>query len=58
MATVSVIGTGTIGLSWIALFAAHGLRVRVNSRRPDAELVVRRALELYGPALPGGTEPA
>ncbi|MEU3052014.1 3-hydroxyacyl-CoA dehydrogenase NAD-binding domain-containing protein [Streptomyces griseus] len=50
--TVTVIGAGTIGLSWIALFLGHGLRVRVNSRRPDAERIVQDALELYAPFLP------
>lgn len=50
--TVTVIGAGTIGLSWIALFLGHGLRVRVNSRRPQAERIVRDALRLHAPFLP------
>jgi ketoreductase RED1 len=54
---VTVIGTGTIGLGWIALFAAHGMPVRVNSRRPDAEQVVRAGLEMLAPALPGAPAP-
>ncbi|MEE1929386.1 3-hydroxyacyl-CoA dehydrogenase NAD-binding domain-containing protein [Streptomyces sp. TRM 70351] len=52
--TVAVIGAGTIGLGWIALFLAHGLRVVVNSRRPEAERIVRDSLELSAPYLPGG----
>ncbi|KFG71593.1 3-hydroxyacyl-CoA dehydrogenase NAD-binding domain-containing protein [Streptomyces mutabilis] len=53
--TVTVIGAGTIGLGWIALFLGHGLRVRVNSRRPEAASIVAEALELYAPYLPDGT---
>ena len=52
--TVAVIGAGTIGLGWAALFASAGLRVRVNSRRPDAEKHVRAAFELYAASLPSG----
>ncbi|MEU5423434.1 3-hydroxyacyl-CoA dehydrogenase NAD-binding domain-containing protein [Streptomyces sp. NPDC001407] len=56
---VTVIGAGTIGLSWITLFLAHGRRVRVNSRRPDAAEVVARGVELFAPTLPhGGADPA
>ncbi|WKK27515.1 3-hydroxyacyl-CoA dehydrogenase NAD-binding domain-containing protein [Streptomyces olivoreticuli] len=55
---VTVIGAGTIGLSWITLFLAHGRRVRVNSRRPDAEEVVARGVGLFAPTLPhGGADP-
>ena len=53
--TVTVIGAGTIGLGWIALFLGHGLRVRVNSRRADAPAHVNEALELLSPFLPEGT---
>ncbi len=53
--TVAVIGAGTIGLGWISLFLARGLRVRVNSRRPDAERIVRESLELHAPFLPPGS---
>ncbi|MGA4727442.1 3-hydroxyacyl-CoA dehydrogenase NAD-binding domain-containing protein [Micromonospora taraxaci] len=58
MGAVVVIGAGTIGTGWIALFTAHGLPVRVTSRRPDAEKVVRAGLELFAPALPGAPDPA
>lgn len=30
----AVIGAGTIGLSWAALFASKGMAVRVNDPRP------------------------
>lgn len=54
--TVTVVGAGTIGLGWIALFLGHGLRVRVNSRRPDAPRIVQEALDLFAPFLPEGSE--
>ncbi|GCB46922.1 3-hydroxyacyl-CoA dehydrogenase NAD-binding domain-containing protein [Streptomyces sp. NL15-2K] len=53
--TVTVIGAGTIGLGWITLFLGHGMRVRVNSRRPEAPSAVRRGIELFAPFLPEGT---
>ncbi|WP_030735501.1 3-hydroxyacyl-CoA dehydrogenase NAD-binding domain-containing protein [Streptomyces sp. NRRL S-31] len=57
--TVTVIGAGTIGLGWIALFLGHGLRVRVNSRRADAPRIVAEALDLFAPFLPeGSADPA
>ena len=34
--TVAVLGTGTIGASWTALFLAHGLHVRAWDPAPDA----------------------
>ncbi|MDQ7905141.1 3-hydroxyacyl-CoA dehydrogenase NAD-binding domain-containing protein [Phytohabitans sp. ZYX-F-186] len=52
--TATIIGAGTIGLGWTTLFLAHGLRVRVNSRRADAERIVRDGLALFAPTLPGG----
>ncbi|MFE6721713.1 3-hydroxyacyl-CoA dehydrogenase NAD-binding domain-containing protein [Streptomyces albidoflavus] len=54
--TVTVVGAGTIGLGWIALFLGYGLRVRVNSRRAEAPRIVQEALELFAPHLPEGTE--
>ncbi|MER5809354.1 3-hydroxyacyl-CoA dehydrogenase NAD-binding domain-containing protein [Streptomyces sp. NPDC002033] len=51
---VAVIGAGTIGLGWIALFLGHGLTVRVNSRRADAPRVVAEGLRLLAPYLPDG----
>ncbi|WP_338693521.1 3-hydroxyacyl-CoA dehydrogenase NAD-binding domain-containing protein [Streptomyces sp. Q6] len=52
--TAAVIGTGTIALGWIALFAARGLDVRVSSTRSDAEAHVRAELVRYAATLPEG----
>ncbi|MEU5439075.1 3-hydroxyacyl-CoA dehydrogenase NAD-binding domain-containing protein [Streptomyces sp. NPDC020719] len=52
--TAAVLGTGTIALGWIALFAARGLQVRISSTRPDAREHVTAALGLYARSLPGG----
>ncbi|MFF7720062.1 3-hydroxyacyl-CoA dehydrogenase NAD-binding domain-containing protein [Streptomyces luteogriseus] len=49
--TAAVIGAGTIGLSWTALFAAHGLTVRVSDPREDLAEAVTDALEQYAPHL-------
>ncbi|MBP2471946.1 ketoreductase RED1 [Crossiella equi] len=49
--TVAVVGAGTIGLSWTALFAAHGWTVRVTDPRPDLAEAVEQALATYGPHL-------
>ncbi len=35
--TAAVLGAGTIGLSWAALFAAHDMDVRVQDPRPDLQ---------------------
>ncbi|MFJ4819779.1 3-hydroxyacyl-CoA dehydrogenase NAD-binding domain-containing protein [Streptomyces sp. NPDC088801] len=49
--TAAVIGAGTIGLSWTALFAAHGLTVRVSDPREDLAEAVTEALARYAPHL-------
>ncbi|MEU0582925.1 3-hydroxyacyl-CoA dehydrogenase NAD-binding domain-containing protein [Streptomyces sp. NPDC006132] len=49
--TAAVIGAGTIGLSWTALFAAHGLTVRVSDPREDLAESVADALDRYAPHL-------
>ncbi|NEE19741.1 hydroxylacyl-CoA dehydrogenase [Streptomyces sp. SID7499] len=49
--TAAVIGAGTIGLSWTALFAAHGLTVRVSDPREDLAEAVDEALTRYAPHL-------
>ncbi|MFC8141847.1 3-hydroxyacyl-CoA dehydrogenase NAD-binding domain-containing protein [Streptomyces paradoxus] len=49
--TAAVIGAGTIGLSWTALFAAHGLTVRVSDPREDLAEAVTEALAQYAPHL-------
>lgn len=46
---VAVVGAGTIGLSWAALFSSRGLSVRVNDPRPDVQdLLEATAAELAG----------
>lgn len=49
--TAAVIGAGTIGLSWTALFAGHGLTVQVSDPRPDLAERVAEALDQYTPHL-------
>ncbi|WP_103348075.1 3-hydroxyacyl-CoA dehydrogenase NAD-binding domain-containing protein [Amycolatopsis sp. CA-128772] len=51
MKNAAVIGAGTIGLSWTALFASHGLTVRVSDPRPDLADAVQDALETFAPHL-------
>ncbi|QFU89719.1 3-hydroxyacyl-CoA dehydrogenase NAD-binding domain-containing protein [Amycolatopsis sp. YIM 10] len=47
----AVIGAGTIGLSWTALFAGHGMTVRVSDPRPDLAEAVGAALAEFAPHL-------
>ncbi|MEK2479164.1 3-hydroxyacyl-CoA dehydrogenase NAD-binding domain-containing protein [Streptomyces noursei] len=47
----TVIGGGVIGISWAALFLAHGLEVTVNDPRPDAEQQVLAGLAEITPTL-------
>ena len=49
--TAAVIGAGTIGLSWTALFAGHGLTVRVSDPRPDLAEAIGTALAAFTPHL-------
>ncbi|MDX3071551.1 3-hydroxyacyl-CoA dehydrogenase NAD-binding domain-containing protein [Streptomyces sp. MI02-7b] len=49
--TAAVIGAGTVGLSWTALFAAHGLTVQVSDPRPDLEDATDEALAEFAPHL-------
>jgi ketoreductase RED1 len=51
MKNAAVIGAGTIGLSWTALFARHGLTVRVTDPRPDLAEAVAEALTTFAPHL-------
>ncbi|MEU0531943.1 3-hydroxyacyl-CoA dehydrogenase NAD-binding domain-containing protein [Amycolatopsis tolypomycina] len=51
MKNAAVIGAGTIGLSWTALFAHHGLTVRVTDPRPDLADAVSQALAQFAPHL-------
>ena len=50
---VTVVGAGTIGLSWAALFAAKGHQVRVTDPRPDLDEVVRAGVSELAAVLPG-----
>ena len=56
--TAAVIGAGTIGVSWAALFAAHGMSVRVTDPRPDAGEVVEQSVRQFAQTLPGGPQDA
>ena len=49
--TAAVIGAGTIGLSWTALFAGHGMTIRVSDPRPDLAEAVATALAEFAPHL-------
>src|SRR3546814_5884139 len=40
--TVAVIGCGTVGASWAALFLAHDLDVQATAPSPEAEAYLRR----------------
>ena len=51
--TAAVVGAGTIGLSWAALFAAHDIDVRVNDPRPDVEQLVADTVRQLAGVLPG-----
>ena len=51
--SAAVIGAGTIGLSWAALFASKGIAVRVNDPRPDVAEVVRDGVTQLAEVLPG-----
>lgn len=48
---VAVLGGGTIGASWTALFLAHGLDVRLHDPSPGIEDTVRATLEQIAPTL-------
>ncbi len=48
---VAVVGAGTIGASWTALFLAHGLEVRVSDPAPDVEERVHAVLAEVAPIM-------
>jgi 3-hydroxyacyl-CoA dehydrogenase len=48
---IAVIGTGTIGASWAALFLAHGHAVAASDPAPGAEAFLRRFVDNAWPAL-------
>lgn len=49
--SVAVIGTGSVGASWAALFLAHGLDVVAHDPAQDAEVRARRFIAEAWPAL-------
>lgn len=51
MSRIAIIGTGVIGSSWAALFAAHGHEVSATDPRPDAANALRDAVERCWPSL-------
>jgi carnitine 3-dehydrogenase len=56
--TIAVVGAGTIGASWAALFIGHGYNVVASDPGPDAEAKMRafvaRALPDAKPSMPVG----
>ena len=51
MPRIAIIGTGVIGSSWAALFAAHGHQVAATDPRPDAADELRRSVDRCWPSL-------
>lgn len=51
--TAAVVGAGTIGLSWAALFASRGMAVRVNDPRADLQELVETTVRALEGTLPG-----
>ncbi|MBS0340656.1 MAG: hypothetical protein JSS56_09015, partial [Proteobacteria bacterium] len=49
--TVAVIGTGSVGASWAALFLAHDMAVVAHDPGPNAESVTRSFITNAWPAL-------
>ncbi len=50
---IAVIGAGTIGLSWAALFASHGHDVRITDPREDLAAIVTAGVTELASVLPG-----
>lgn len=48
---VTVIGTGVIGASWVALFLAKGLEVVATDIAPNAEAALKQSVDAAWPAL-------
>lgn len=46
-----MVGAGTIGLGWAALFAARGMRVRVTDPREDLDRTVRESVPVLAESL-------
>ncbi|MDP9467031.1 MAG: 3-hydroxyacyl-CoA dehydrogenase NAD-binding domain-containing protein, partial [Actinomycetota bacterium] len=52
--TAAVLGAGTIGLSWAALFAAHDMDVRVQDPRTDLQEQLDATVAQLAPVLGNG----
>lgn len=50
---IAAVGAGTIGLSWAALFSAHGHDVVVNDPRPDLQELLETTARELADVLPG-----
>ncbi|RKN60797.1 hydroxylacyl-CoA dehydrogenase [Streptomyces klenkii] len=50
---VTVVGAGTIGLAWAALFASYGIEVTVTDPREDLGEALDEALPMLAAGLPG-----
>src|SRR5437660_10821024 len=48
---VAVVGTGTIGMSWAAIFLSRGLEVSASDPAPEAEARLRRFIDDAWPVL-------
>lgn len=51
--TAAVVGAGTIGIAWAALFASYGIEVTVTDPRDDLDAAVDEALPMLAAGLPG-----
>ena len=54
--TAGLLGAGTIGLSWAALFASAGLEVRLQDPRSDLQETLEQAVRQIAPVLPGAPD--
>lgn len=54
--TAALLGAGTIGLSWAALFASAGMQVRLQDPRSDLQQTLEQAVRQIAPVLPGAPD--
>lgn len=52
----AVVGAGTIGLSWAALFSAHGMRVRLTDPREDLASTLREQMPMLATSLSASSD--
>jgi ketoreductase RED1 len=50
---VAVVGAGTIGLAWAALFSARGCEVHITDPRDDVDEIVRESIPMLAASMPG-----